>query len=288
MDGEGGIIISATTDGFLTNLKDLDKYTSGDYSRLNLPYTHEFGKFRSSLGFAPQPLELKVVEDKGVISLKTRGQVGLSGNFAALTGFNRGIYASPAELVEVMKESMQTGKRIRYPANRLGSANDVVKRSGHVTMIPLEKVYKLTYDNRRCVSEKVGDYYDTEPFTKASSSEFVRALGNLSVSKYTQKNPWTLNITKDKDTFQRAFMRSVIRLMSQSPSKFGVESFSRDDICHALLLVFDVSVTPNYVTKQKKAEFIPHSVPVSVKTRESKRSLANLYPQLDVNIFFAR
>lgn len=292
MHSNDGVIVSSTTDGFITSYKDLENFTTTDFSKKGLYFTAKFANYREKLGFDPKALELKYTEDKGIISIKTRGQIGISSDISALTGFNK-FYYPKDKLAQVFSEKLLSDKKIRFPANRLASAVDIVKKGGHVTMIPLERDYKLVYDNKRRVTEPVnigdnGFYHDTTPFTSTEISSFFRDLDTMTTAKYSNKHPWTINLLRDKDTFQRAFIRNLIRLMYQSPGNFGAERFERDDIQKVIQAVFGASVSLNYISKQKRCEFLPHAVPKTATTVKFSETLKSLYPTLDANVFFSK
>jgi hypothetical protein len=85
----GGKIVSVTTDGFITDIEDLETKLltlSPEYIPLLLKYR----SLRLDLtdGVSDEALEIKS-SGKGIISWTTRGQLGLEGSMVATTGLQR-------------------------------------------------------------------------------------------------------------------------------------------------------------------------------------------------------
>lgn len=129
-----------------------------------------------------------------MISIKTRGQLGLSSRISALTGFNKSKYNDLDDLRKLFLETLEGDKTLRFAETRLMSSLDIVKKGGHVTMIPSEKNYALRFDNKRVVNPNPikgehGVYFDTEPFDSINGCILNRGLATLDSSKYSQKHP---------------------------------------------------------------------------------------------------
>lgn len=187
------MVISCTTDGFITNFKDLEKFTIEDFNREGLTFTSRMAEYRGKLGFAPRGIELKNTDPKGIISIRTRGQLGLDSKISALTGFNKFLY-SVEDLREIFIRSMKEGKKVRFPATRLMSGIDIIKKGGHVTMITREQDFSLNFDSKRSVINEAvhgnyGVYYNTKPFKNNFTSNLAQGLGSLHKTKYSKKSP---------------------------------------------------------------------------------------------------
>jgi hypothetical protein len=156
----GGKVISVTTDGFITDLEDLEnKILTLDSSkrqclmlyrliRKDLTYT----KTESELIFNESALEIKCIESVGIISYKTRGQIGLSGTITATTGFqhsrlDRTFFEST--FIDVIQNS--SSKVIEYIQTGLRSAKDVYDYGGHLIRTYKDRSFSLEYDNKRRV-----------------------------------------------------------------------------------------------------------------------------------------
>lgn len=83
----GGTAVSCTTDGFVTDIKDLENALIKNCNKSNVLFK-DFRKIRNGLSTDPTGLEIKH-EGKGIISWTTRGQFSLDSGIAATTGFQR-------------------------------------------------------------------------------------------------------------------------------------------------------------------------------------------------------
>jgi hypothetical protein len=142
----GGVVVSVTTDGFLTNVEELDeklvsKYLYGEFKNIRMLLANE------TLG-----LELKN-SGKGIIAWSTRGQLGIESNIIATTGFQHRVYNTKEEFIkgflEVLKSDMKT---IEFSQSRLRSASEIYQKGGHVTMIHRDQLFRMHYDNRRVLN----------------------------------------------------------------------------------------------------------------------------------------
>lgn len=269
----------------------MDKLTIENLKDNNLTFTLQFAEFRKYLGFDPFAIELKNREDKGIISIKTRGQLGLSSKISALTSFNKYWYTDPDAMRTDLLEKIAGDKTLRFPKDRLMSGLDIVKKGGHVTMIPTEQNFYLTYDNRRTVlanpiKSEQGTFFDTVPCDNVKECLFNRGLAKIDSSKYSKKHPWVINILKDTSTFQRTFIRNLVRLMYQEPLKFNRDKFTREQIVDIILQIFDVRISVNYISHQKRSPFLPRAVNLTQDTLSYSKRLKTLFPGLDVQIFF--
>lgn len=190
-------MVSTTTDGFITDHDSLSTFTTADYHKLNLTFTGQFAEYRELLGFSPKALEEKFRDPVGIISIKTRGQLGLGSKLSALTGLDNKDNYSPENLKAMLIQKIsepEVKKSFVYSANRLTGAMDVLKKGGHVTSIPIEKTYRVSFDNKREVLDNpklsaLGVYYETIPYKFVSEIAFVRGLERVHGSKYTEKHP---------------------------------------------------------------------------------------------------
>jgi hypothetical protein len=81
----GGLVVNVTTDGYITNLDQLEEKISGKF------LFSEFKKIRMLLSNNNTGLELKK-EGLGIWAWTTRGQLGFESKIIASTGFQRNIY----------------------------------------------------------------------------------------------------------------------------------------------------------------------------------------------------
>lgn len=118
----------------------------GEFARL-----YQLARVR--LGFKDTLLEVKWVEEEGIISWSTRGQLGIGSPLKAMTGYQATLPRT--ELVPLIKTKMEGEKSIVFVQFSLRSAKDVFKDGGHVTPLLTEKVFNLKFDNRRLITAPV-------------------------------------------------------------------------------------------------------------------------------------
>lgn len=177
------LIVSCTTDGFITDYQGLETFTKKDYVREGLIFTCLMTEYRKKLGFSDRALELKHTDPKGIISIRTRAQLGLNSKISALTGFNKFLYPVE-ELRGIFINLLKGERRLRFPSTRLMSGIDLIKKGGHVTMLTGEQDFYLNFDSKRLVLSKPtqGKYglcYDTLPFKNYYSATLFKGVGGL-------------------------------------------------------------------------------------------------------------
>src|SRR5258705_12253398 len=143
----GGKVVSVTTDGFITDVKDLEekllKLKSGE-----TPLFTKYMEIRATLSGNSTALEIKH-SGKGIISWTTRGQLGIESKIKATTGFQSFGY-SREELINFFKKVLGSKEKyFEYTQSSLRGANEIYKKGGHVTMTFKEQIFRLMYDNRR-------------------------------------------------------------------------------------------------------------------------------------------
>jgi hypothetical protein len=159
----GGRVLSVTTDGFITDIENLeDKLLNLDYKKIML--LKYYRVLRSILSGDPSAYELKHVEKEGLLSWCTRGQVGNTDRgILAATGFQARGYTRK-EIYRDFKEIMKEKRAIEFVQTSLRGAKDVYEKGGHVTMSYRDQSYRLVYDNKRKVLTSPGSkLLDTEP-----------------------------------------------------------------------------------------------------------------------------
>lgn len=150
----GGKIVSVTTDGFITDLENLEE------KLLSLPVDEttllrKYRNIRLELSNNPSALEIKS-DGKGIISWTTRGQLGIHSKIVAATGFQRLGYVRE-ELVDIFKATLGSDKKyFEFTRNSLRSAKDVFDKGGHVMMTMKDQIFRLFYDNRRRIIDPSG------------------------------------------------------------------------------------------------------------------------------------
>lgn len=149
----GGLVVSVTTDGFLTNITDLENKLL-QLPTNDTPLLRKYRSLRESLttfeGVEPtvEALEIKT-KGIGMISWTTRGQMGIEGKNIATTGFKKAGYEK-TELFNIFKETLKSKNKIfEYTRKTLRSAKDIFDYGGHVTSTFKDQFFRLYHDNRR-------------------------------------------------------------------------------------------------------------------------------------------
>lgn len=215
----GGKIVSTTTDGFITNIPNLETILS-NLSPESTPLLTLFRNLRIALSDDIKnhiALELKS-QCTGIISWSTRGQLGITGGIRAATGFQSQGYTT-TEMVDSFKSVLACeDKSIDYTQFRLRSAKDIFKHGGHVTSIYRDQKVRLIYDNRRSIVEPSNyknydmslTLLDSKPFVTKEECIKLRFL-----SKFPLKNPY----------MQRSPVKKVSSTLYRNYLEIGVRNF---------------------------------------------------------------
>jgi hypothetical protein len=186
-----GKVVSVTTDGFVTNLEDLES------KLLNLPSDDivlltKYRFLRHDLSGVPDALEQKT-HGRGIISWTTRGQHGLESNIAAATGLQKKGYEKN-ELSTLFKKTLKDStKMFEFTRSSLRSAKDIFIKGGHVTEVLKDQTFRLFYDNRRKIVEptefKTSNSHDlssilldSEPLTNINQCKTLRFLSKFPIT----------------------------------------------------------------------------------------------------------
>jgi hypothetical protein len=158
-----GNVISVTTDGFITDLDDLEP------KLLTLPlektlFLRYYRLMRRLLSNHPQSLEQKHEEKSGILSWCTRGQLGLSGEgVKATTGFQSFNYTRES-LYQEFSEVLQGKGELVYIQSSLRSAKSLYESGGHLSMEYKDQSFRLVSDVRRKIKRVEGRrVLDSEP-----------------------------------------------------------------------------------------------------------------------------
>lgn len=161
-----GSAISVTTDGFITNLNNLEDLMLRDKNNVLLL---NFKTLRESLSGDNTAFEYKS-SGKGIISWTTRGQLGIESKIIATTGFQNKIFTDKKELVNLIVDGINSNeKTIEYIQKSLRSASDISKKGGHVTQTYKEIQFLLKHDNRRKFNTVLNQMVDKKDVIKIDS-----------------------------------------------------------------------------------------------------------------------
>lgn len=206
-----GMTVSVTTDGFITNLDNLEDRILSN-KQLNSFLLQSYNKVRNELSGNPNALELKT-SDVGIIALNTRGQFSGKGLIAATTGFQRrGLefdYLSTLLLYTINSED----KTIEFVERSLRSGVDLIKRGGSVTSVYKDKTFRMLFDNRRVIIDKplVDDLRDSKPVQDLDMVKVNRFVSKLPTQgKYNRTDVVRTAVYKSNiDVAVRSFVRAL-------------------------------------------------------------------------------
>lgn len=267
-------IISCTTDGFITDTPfETTVPTTGIFSE-------QYYNTRKKLTGKGELLERKHHESKGVISWRTRGQLGLSGGIKALTGYQR--FESIEETIEKVNKSFNGNKTLPYIQTSLRSAKDIYLFGGHSTIKLTERNFNLSFDNRREITKNHGSYHETKPFLHAQNSILYRKIAGLGSGRYRLYSPISSTQCKG-DAYLALTKRMIVRLLRENPSYLKSQSLSRLEI-QKITKEIGLPCTLNFISKQKEKPFIFNSIPSTEKTKAILKNLSVVFPSLDISI----
>lgn len=167
-----GRVVSVTTDGFITNLADLeDSLLSSEIVKhdcLNLyRKVREFLTTFDDCKSDKRGLEIKNVERLGLVSWRTRGQLGFTdGGITAATGFQTK-FLDKELIIDMFIKTMNSDElsnTFDYVQTGLRSAMDIYKYGGHVIAKYKDRKHCLDYDDKRKIIHSDGEkFLDSSP-----------------------------------------------------------------------------------------------------------------------------
>ncbi len=170
-----GKIVSVTTDGFITDIPNLEnllleKIDKGEWKGELLRHYREWRNDITN-GSNPEALEVKH-SGPNMMSWTTRGQLSIDAGIAALTGlqrnsFNRDLNNIASVVIELFNSDDKT---LEFISSRLRTASDIFKKGGHVTSVMSDKAWSIIFDHKRKIvlgdEDNVTDYRNKLFFTK--------------------------------------------------------------------------------------------------------------------------
>jgi len=199
-------IISSTTDGFITTEKNMENFIPGKEAVFSSLY-YETRKKLTGFGAL---LEQKYYEPQGVISWRTRGQLGLSGGIKALTGYQR--HEPIEQTIDKVNKSFKGSKQITYLQKSLRSAKEIYIDGGHSTLKLNERSFSLRFDNRREITIEKNGYHQTKPYLHKNNSVRDRLVSGFGIGRYRIYSPISSTHCKG-DAYLDLTRRMIVRLL---------------------------------------------------------------------------
>ena len=219
----GGVVVSVTTDGFITNISELENKIYDNF------LLSEFKKIRLDLSGDNKALELKT-KGKGIIAWSTRGQLGFESRIIATTGFQSRIYPNKEELIELFLQTIKSEhKTIEYIQSRLRSATDIYKKGGHVTMNYRDQMFRMHFDNRRMllwqttIPSSCEILLDSRPLENITEGENLRFISSMYKKKLYGKFTSTGNHTTKYTDTEEIAVRNFLKGLLTTPPMFNLK-----------------------------------------------------------------
>lgn len=295
-----GRVVSVTTDGFLTDIDDLEakllNMPNNQCLKLYRDIRRLLTTFEDNERYDPRALEIKKVETKGLLSWKTRGQLGLSdGGLSAATGF-QAKYFEKSFLIEELYRIMtlsKGNKDVEFIQTSLRSATDIYKDGGHVIQKYKDQKFSLNYDNKRCLISKMTnqssyktnakdlsvvslDLLDSKPWSTIDQYAKIRMLKEtISAPKFLKGIP-PLPQGKGYKNYIETAIRSFIKacLSSDELGRYGIPRgyFKNYQSIIDFIYIYeparDVKLSLSSISKLKNRSTIARAVP-RIKETES-------------------
>ena len=298
-----GKIVSVTTDGFLTNIKDLESVVQGIKHKEDFSLFVEFKKMRCILSNNDTGLEIKKTT-KGIVSWSTRGQFSKEGELKASTGFQNKDYTFD-ELDILFKDTMNSeGKKLDFVQTSLRSAIDIYKKGGHVTPTYSDRIFRMWFDNRRTIKIPLDlvDYFkdsnkidysnillDSNPLKDLDEGKLYRFYGNLNKTTIYEKKASNKVSNVYKSYLDLAIRNFLKGLMNNSYNlKRDLFENYKDIIDYIHQYKPTYKLTPNILAQMKRKGVIKRPVLKNNETLDFVEYIKIKFPNFDEDLFFKK
>ena len=278
-----GKIVSVTTDGFITNIDNLEeeimKLPEDDWLLLK---KYRLLRLELTNGRDPNALELKNQGgNKGVISWTTRGQLGVENNMTATTGFQRQD-DNRTELVTQFKNILKSkDKFAEYTRKSLRGAKDIFDKGGHVTMELKDQVFRLLYDNRRLIQEppefKISKSFDlssilldSKPLKDIKECKSLRFLSKFPTNKPFNKNNANKALTGYKSNLEIG-VRNFIKAYYSKNEKYGLKGNEFKNVKDLINFIYgnkstkSIKISTSSISKLRNRKLFWKQVPRTIE-----------------------
>jgi hypothetical protein len=281
---KNGKVVSVTTDGFITNLADLESLIHDGY------LLSCFKGIRSTLSGDDAGLELKN-SGVGMLSWCTRGQLGIESKIIATTGFQRSVY-NKGDMLQIFTDVVSSDtKTIEYIQSRLRSATDVFKQGGHVVKVYRDQQFRLQFDNKRVLNNAdfTTGLIDSTPLHSVKHGENLRFISKLPKMKQYSKFSGGITHNKYKNLIDLGIRNFLKGLLSTTPlfNLHKVDIGGYKEIIN-FIKGFDptTKLTPNSLAKLKGRDIKIKSVPRLKEVELFVQYVKTKYPQFNDALFW--
>lgn len=188
----GGRICSATTDGFVTDIPNLEEKLLKYFEKIGYKdsFLARYRHIRFLLSGDPSALEIKTTV-KGLIQWTTRGQHSIIApnnvHIAAMTGFQKHQFTAK-ELIVMLENALEKGNSLLFLQKRLTGALENYKDEKQVSMTSGLRDFRTVFDSKRKIINSTAPILDTAPFKDLDEARLNRTLMNtLRTGIYSDK-----------------------------------------------------------------------------------------------------
>jgi hypothetical protein len=231
VDYLGGEVVSCTTDGFVTDIENLEEKLI-EYDNKYHPDSllNDYRNIRLKLSGEASALEIKT-SVKGIIQWTTRGQLSLDETgipITAATGYQKA--KDHRENVNLVKTALVNGNKILFLQKELTGALDCYNSNKQVSMTSQQRSFRTIFDSKRHVINSTQSMLNTKPFNDITEALLHRKLMmELKTSVYSDE--YSLFVIKPSNNCIDETVKFFIRMLchmynNQIPKaiKFGVAS----------------------------------------------------------------
>jgi len=256
-----GTICSVTTDGFVTDIPDLENKVL-EYlkeHKIKNSFLHKYREARNKLSGNSEALEVKTTV-RGLAQWTTRGQISMNhtdpalNNYeipiAALTGFQkRGLMHD--QVKKLVVNSLNTNNQILFMQTLLTGASENYKLGQNVSMLSSLRKYRTVFDTKRLIYVDKEKLLTTIPYLNTDQFKINRTLLDAfrqSVYSANFSRLFVKNITANNviDDMLRVLLRvyaeeynwnipadikfALIRKISSALDKLNIYSFKAEKL----------------------------------------------------------
>jgi hypothetical protein len=304
---KGGKVVSVTTDGFITDLPNLEELLLKDLDKGEFSLLKEYKKIRSILTDGRDSMALEVKSSGvGILSWKTRGQFSLGANIKAATGLQtKGM--NNDLLNELLLKTFNTeDKTLEYIQWSLRSAKEIYLKGGNVVESNRDQRFRLLYDNRRKIDDGGVDLdltkemrlLDSSPVLNRKEAEVLRHISKLPTLVNYQHNSGVGGLSSYK-SFLELGVRNFLKYLLSDQLNLDHKAFKNYKEIVKFLNGFNeyndvlgksrLSVKENYVATIKRRGFKNTTKKVVKRTVETLKFVEyvkNKFPNFDDSKFF--
>lgn len=299
----GGRVVSVTTDGFITDLVNLEEKLLS-LPEVQTPLFKLFTKIRNQLTDEDSDTQSNVLElknsDVGIISWTTRGQYSFNGRIKATTGFQVSGYDN-TELVTIFKNTLKAEvKEFEYTQSRIRSAKDIFNNGGQVTNIYKDQRVRLIHDNRRSmISQEGDDVFDmsNQIVDSQALTDVSECLKRRFMSKYAFQTPYLKNqssrvvVKSVYRNFIEIGVRNFIKGYLADDPLFGLKGIEFNNYESIILFIkgFDltksVKISKSSISQLKSRPVIFKPVPRTIENINFAEYIKGKFPYFDISNF---